>query len=163
MVTTMQEPTLHGWRLADRKHMRMSGYSARVRSLGLERRRRLARDVGGAAAHPVAVPGKDGPMGKQPRVLRRLRTVSRSSRAIPKAGVAAGFADGMVLIVRIEDGAAILAKNPGVASASALAWSADGMLLAFGTENGEAGVIDPRLMFRSRIAAAQITYCRSGG
>jgi hypothetical protein len=48
----------------------------------------------------------------------------------------------LVLIVRIEDGAAILAKNPGEAPASALAWSADGMLLAFGTENGEAGVID---------------------
>ena len=24
---------LHGWRLADRKHLRMSGYSAKVRSL----------------------------------------------------------------------------------------------------------------------------------
>src|SRR5581483_3985937 len=33
LVTAMQEPTLHGWRLADSQHMRMSGYSARVRSL----------------------------------------------------------------------------------------------------------------------------------
>jgi WD40 repeat protein len=33
VVTSMQEPTLHGWRLADRKDMRMSGYGARVRSL----------------------------------------------------------------------------------------------------------------------------------
>ena len=33
LVTCMQEPMLHGWRLADGKHMRMSGYSARVRSL----------------------------------------------------------------------------------------------------------------------------------
>ncbi len=33
VVTSMQESTLHGWRLADRKDMRMSGYSARVRSL----------------------------------------------------------------------------------------------------------------------------------
>ena len=32
LITAMQEPMLHGWRLADRKHMRMSGYSARVRS-----------------------------------------------------------------------------------------------------------------------------------
>src|SRR5262245_6104604 len=27
LVTAMQEPTLHGWRLADRKDMRMSGYA----------------------------------------------------------------------------------------------------------------------------------------
>ncbi len=33
LVTTMQEPMLHGWRLADGKHMRMSGYAARVTSL----------------------------------------------------------------------------------------------------------------------------------
>ena len=32
LVTAMQEPTLHGWRIADAHHMRMSGYSARVRS-----------------------------------------------------------------------------------------------------------------------------------
>ena len=29
----MQEPTLHGWRMADGKHMRMSGYAAKVRSM----------------------------------------------------------------------------------------------------------------------------------
>jgi len=33
LVTTMQEPMLHGWRLVDRQHMRMSGYAARVMSL----------------------------------------------------------------------------------------------------------------------------------
>ena len=33
LVTAMQEPTLHGWRLADRKDMRMAGYTAKVRSM----------------------------------------------------------------------------------------------------------------------------------
>src|SRR5882672_7832607 len=33
LVTGMQEPALHGWRLVDRKDMRMQGYTARVRSL----------------------------------------------------------------------------------------------------------------------------------
>src|SRR5262249_10269713 len=28
LITGMQEPMLHGWRLTDGKHMRMSGYSA---------------------------------------------------------------------------------------------------------------------------------------
>src|SRR5262245_11751101 len=33
LVTSMQEPTLHGWRVVDAKHMRLSGYAARVRSM----------------------------------------------------------------------------------------------------------------------------------
>ena len=56
--------------------------------------------------------------------------------------IAAGYTDGMVLIVRIEDAAEILAKRPGDAPVTALAWSADGTLLAFGKESGDAGVID---------------------
>jgi len=33
LVTTMHESALHGWRLADNRHMRMSGYPGRVRSM----------------------------------------------------------------------------------------------------------------------------------
>jgi hypothetical protein len=55
--------------------------------------------------------------------------------------VAVGYADGVLLLVRIEDGAEILAKKPGDAPVTALAWSADGLLLAWGTESGEAGII----------------------
>jgi WD40 repeat protein len=33
LVTMMHEPALHGWRLADNRHMRMSGYPGRVRSM----------------------------------------------------------------------------------------------------------------------------------
>ena len=56
--------------------------------------------------------------------------------------MAVGYADGTVLLVRIEDGAEVLAKKPGDAPVTALAWDATGTLLAFGTEDGEAGVID---------------------
>ena len=34
LVTAMQESMLHGWRVIDRKDMRMQGYAERVRSLG---------------------------------------------------------------------------------------------------------------------------------
>lgn len=143
LVTTMQEPMLHGWRLADAKHMRMSGYAARVTSLGWT-----------ASGHWLATSGstqlilwpfqtKDGPMGKQPRLMapseHRLEVVACHPR---QEIVATGFSDGMVLLVRVDDGAEILAKRPGSAPVTALAWSADGKLLAFGTEAGEAGVID---------------------
>jgi len=35
-----------------------------------------------------------------------------------------------------------LAKKPGDAPVTALAWSGDGRLLAWGTENGEAGIVN---------------------
>jgi WD40 repeat protein len=56
--------------------------------------------------------------------------------------VAVGFEDGLVMLCRINDGAEILARKPGSAAVSALAWSADGSRLAFGTEDGEAGIAD---------------------
>ncbi len=143
LVTTMQEPMLHGWRLVDRQHMRMSGYSARVTSFGWT--------VGG---HWLATSGatqlilwpfqsKDGPMGKQPRLLAPSEHRIEAVACHPKQDiVATGYADGMVLLVRIEDGAEILAKRPGDGPVTALAWSADGQFLAWGTESGEAGIVD---------------------
>ena len=56
--------------------------------------------------------------------------------------VAVGGADGLVLVVRIEDGAEVLARKPAAAPVTALAWSAAGDMLAFGTEDGEAGIVD---------------------
>ena len=143
LVTTMQEPMLHGWRLADRKHMRMSGYAARVTSVGWTVGGRWLATSGAPQLILWPFQAKDGPMGKEPRVLGPSQNRVQVVACHPKREfVATGFADGLVVIVRIEDGAAIMAENQGEAPVSALAWSADGMLLAFGTENGEAGVID---------------------
>src|ERR1700722_16197161 len=143
LVTTMQEPMLHGWRLADRKHMRMSGYAARVISVGWTLGGRWLATSGSDQIILWPFQSKDGPMGKQPRLLapseQRVEVVS----CHPKQDiVAAGYSDGMVLLVRVEDGAEVLAKKPGEAPLTALAWSADGTLLAFGTESGGGGIID---------------------
>jgi WD40 repeat protein len=56
--------------------------------------------------------------------------------------VAVGYADGLVLLVRVEDGAEVLARKGTGAPVTALAWSAAGNLFAVGTEDGEAGVVD---------------------
>jgi hypothetical protein len=81
-------------------------------------------------------------MGKQPRVLAPLEHRIEAVACHPKQDVvAAGYGDGTVLLVRIEDGAEILAKRPGDAPVKALAWSEDGLHLAFGTETGEAGIV----------------------
>jgi WD40 repeat protein len=142
LVTTMQEPMLHGWRLIDGRHMRMTGYAARVTSLDWTADGRWLASSGSTQLILWPFQAKDGPMGKTPRLLapseHRVEVVACHRQ---QDIVAAGYSDGMVLLVRIEDGAEILAKKPGAAPVTALSWSADG-LLAFGTENGEAGVID---------------------
>jgi len=143
LVTTMQEPMLHGWRLADGRHMRMSGYSTRVKSLGWSVGGRWLATSGANQLILWPFQGKDGPMGKQPRALAPSEQRVEVVACHPKQEIAAaGYGDGMVLIVRIDDGAEILAKKPGEAPVTALAWSADGRLLVFGTESGEAGVIN---------------------
>jgi len=143
LVTAMQEATLHGWRLADAKDMRMSGYSAKVRSMAWTPGGKWLATSGSEQLILWPFGAKDGPMGKQPRMLAPY-----SKRAVVVAChpneeiVAVGFEDGLIMLARIDDGAEILAKKPGAAPVSALAWSADGARLAFGTEDGEAGIAD---------------------
>ena len=64
----MQEPTLHGWRLVDAKHMRMSGYSARVRSLSWTADGDFLATSGSEQLILWPFDGKDGPMGRQPKL-----------------------------------------------------------------------------------------------
>src|SRR5690348_6021819 len=143
LVTTMQEPMLHGWRLADRQHMRMSGYATRIMSLSWSLGGQWLATSGAGQLVLWPFHSKDGPMGKTPRLLtpsgHRLDVVACHPRTDV---VATGYNNGLMLLVRIEDGAEILAKKPGNAPVTALAWSGDGRLVAWGSENGEAGIIE---------------------
>ena len=143
LVTAMQEPTLHGWRLADAKDMRMSGYSAKVRSIAWTAGGKWLATSGSEQLILWPFQGKDGPMGKQPRMLVPYEKRAVAVACHPKQEiVATGFEDGMIMLARIEDGAEILVRNPGAGPVGALAWNADGGRLAFGTEDGEAGVVE---------------------
>jgi WD40 repeat protein len=123
--------------------MRMSGYGARVRSLDWTAGGKWLATSGSNQLILWPFQGKDGPMGKQPRILAPRDAQAEVVASHPKQeAVAVGFADGLVLIVRIDDGAEILARKPAAAPVTALAWSATGKLLAFGTEDGEAGIVD---------------------
>jgi WD40 repeat protein len=143
LVTTMQEPMLHGWRLVDRQHMRMSGYATRVMSLSWSAGGDWLATSGAAQLVLWPFQGKEGPMGKTPRLLtpsgHRIDVVA----CHPGMDVvAAGYDNGLILLARIDNAAEILAKKPGDAPVTALAWSSDGRLLAWGTESGEAGIVD---------------------
>ncbi len=144
LVTTMQEPMLHGWRLVDGKHMRMSGYSARVRSFGWTADGAYLATGGSDQLILWPFASKDGPMGKQPTLLaphgRKLGVVACHPK---QPVVAAGYEDGLVLLVRLDDGAEVLVHPPELdVPVTALGWNPSGTQLAFACEERFAGVVD---------------------
>ncbi|KQQ48587.1 hypothetical protein ASF58_04745 [Methylobacterium sp. Leaf125] len=144
VVTTMQENSLHGWRLQpDRGHMRMSGYPAKVRSVSWSGDGHWLATSGAEAAIVWPFDSKEGPTGKAPRECGvRPARVSRVAFH-PKALVLAiGYEDGCILLVRFADASELLVRPAVKGSAiSALAWDGRGSRLAFGCADGQAGLL----------------------
>ena len=143
VVTTMQENQLHGWRLADKGHMRMSGYPGKVRSLSWSHDG-LWLATSGAEAAIVWPFAKDGPMGKAPRECGARPARVTQVAFHPKALVlAVGYADGWVMLIRLTDAQELLVRAGGDGAAiTALGWDRDGRRLIFGAESGAAGLLD---------------------
>jgi WD40 repeat protein len=146
LVTSMQENALHGWRLADKHDMRMSGYPAKTRSLSWSADGHWLATSGADACVVWPFKDKDGPMNKAPRECGvRQAKVSRVAFH-PKAPVLAiGYDDGWILLCRLADGAEILVRQPeqeGQDPVCALAWDDAGARLLFGTTEGKAGILE---------------------
>lgn len=142
LVTSMHESALHGWRLADSRHMRMTGYPARVRSMSWSAGGKFLATSGSDSVILWPFASKDGPMGKEPLMLAPLQAKATVVACNPKEEVfAVGYSDGTILMVRIEDGAEILVRRNAGEPVAALAWNAKGSLLAFASEDGEAGLL----------------------
>lgn len=143
LVTAMHEPALHGWRLADNRHMRMTGYPGRVRSMSWSAGGKALATSGADTVILWPFASKDGPMGKEPAMLAPLQARVSAVACHPKQDIfAAGYSDGTVLMVRMEDGAEILVRRNGTAPVAALAWNAKGTHLAFAAEDGDAGLLE---------------------
>lgn len=148
LVTMMQENALHGWKLdgkpGEARHMRMTGYPAKVKSLSWSPKGKWLASSGAPAAIVWPFSGKDGPMGKAPQELgtRANIMVSQVSFHPAEEVLAIGFVDGMILGVRLADGKEALLRRPGKGAITGLSWSNTGKLLAFASEAGDCGVID---------------------
>jgi hypothetical protein len=139
----MQENALHGWRIADAKDMRMSGYPAKPKSLSWSAKGRFLASSGANAAILWPFHFRDGPMGKPPLQLGAREVLVTCVACHPKEEIlAVGYQDGMIMAVRFADAQEALLRRPGEGPVSALAWDQGGKLLAFGTEGGAAGVVD---------------------
>ncbi|OLP46589.1 WD40 repeat domain-containing protein [Rhizobium oryziradicis] len=148
VVTSMQENALHGWKLdgagTDTRHMRMTGYPAKVKSTSWTAKGKWLASSGAPAAIVWPFAGKDGPMGKAPQELGTRANIMVTQVAFHPAEevLAIGFIDGMILAVRLADGKEALLRRPGKGAITSMGWSASGKMLCFASEAGDCGVID---------------------
>jgi len=143
VVSSMQENALHGWRLGDKPtHMRMTGYPAKPRSLSWSHDGLWLASSGADAAIIWPFQG-EGPTGKAPRECgARHAKVTRVAFHPKTLVLAVGYDDGCILMIRLVDASELLVRAAQRGSGiTAFAWDKAGKRLAFGAEDGAAGVL----------------------
>ena len=144
LVSAMQENQLHGWRVADEKNMRMGGYPSKVKSLAFMSKGNLLATSGanGAVCWPFA--GATGPMGKQAAEIGWDESaITRRIAAAPdKSWLAAGLDDGRVWACDVTGEKLVPIKSEKGPAITALALSPDAKRVAWGDEDGHAGVAE---------------------
>ena len=142
VITAMQDNALHGWRVADEKSMRMGGYPAKVRSLAFLAKGNLMATSGanGVVVWPFA--GSTGPMGKQAAEVG-YDELAVSTRVAGQPGgnwVAWGLDDGRVKACDLVGQKILDLKAEKGPPITALAMTPDARRVAWGDEDGAAGV-----------------------
>jgi WD40 repeat protein len=143
VVTAMQDNALHGWKLPDGAHMRMTGYPSKTESMGFTRGGKYLASSGADSIVLWPFFG-GGPTGKPPLDIAQIENVLCTRVAChPKDElVAAGYANGIVVLAQIGSKRVVVITEGGPSPISALAWSPDGGRLIFGTESGMAALVD---------------------
>lgn len=142
IVTSMQENALHGWRLSDKQHMRMAGYPTKPKSLAFFSKGKWLATSGAESVVCWPFDGK-GPMGKSAREIGPQGSICTVLVPHPTRDlIASGHADGSIWITRFEDDQTATVRAPAGEAVSALNWRSDGGRLAFGCEDGAAGVLN---------------------
>ena len=144
LMSAMQENQLHGWRMADSKDMRMGGYPSKVKSMVFMARGMLLATAGAPGVVVWPFGGANGPMGKEASEIGfdESALVARVAGTADGTVLAAGLDDGRVWACDLTSRRLETVKAEKGAPISALALSADGARLAWGDEEGGAGVVD---------------------
>ncbi len=150
VITAMQEQALHGWRLSDAQHMRMSGYASKVRSMCFTKRGPLLAT--GGADTVICWPFQGGgPMGKAPQEFGggaagpgQGSPVTAVACNPKRDAIAAGFENGAVIMG--HPGARALGiVGARTAPVTAMAWNGAGDRLLVGDEAGNVILADFRV------------------
>jgi hypothetical protein len=145
IMTAMQEPALHGWRVDTGEPFHMDGYPFRIKSLAwTDKGRKLVTPGGPGELVVWPFVGQKGPIGKPADVVT-LPDAAQVERVLasPEAPwLAVGRRDGAV--VAITPGADALTLIEPAQSAPVAALAADGAGgFAFGRADGTAGMARP--------------------
>jgi WD40 repeat protein len=147
LMTSMQDNQLHGWRLSDSKDLRMGGYPAKVKSLVFVAKGLMMATSGanGVVIWPFA--GANGPMGKEAAEIGfdQDALVVRVAGTPGRDVVAAGLDDGRLWAAELSSGRIEKLRADKGPAISTLALTDDGSRLAWGDEEGGAGVIETGL------------------
>ncbi|WP_334161185.1 WD40 repeat domain-containing protein [Phenylobacterium sp.] len=144
LISSMQDNQLHGWRVADETNMRMGGYPAKVKSLSFLAKGALMATSGanGVVVWPFA--GSTGPMGKQAAEVGYEESALSTIVAGQPSGqwVAWGLDDGRVKACDLAGQKIQTLKAEKGSPVTALAITADAKRVAWGDEDGNAGVAE---------------------
>jgi WD40 repeat protein len=136
LVCALREPTLHAWRLADRKELPVPGYPSRVKSMDWTASGRFLATAGSDRLVLLSFQTDDNPLAQMPLLLAPYKTLVAVVACHPIRDFAAvGYEDGLVLLVRIPDGAEIMIKAPDGSPITAMQWDDAGAQLAVASEN----------------------------
>jgi WD40 repeat protein len=154
LISAMQENALHGWRLSDNRDMRMGGYPAKPKSLAFLADGALMATSGatGVIVWPFAgatgvivwpFAGSNGPMGREAMEIGadEAALVTRVAGHPHSHRVVAGLDDGRIWTADLAGRDRMPLRSETGAAISALTVSAEGTSVAFGAEDGAAGVI----------------------
>ncbi|WP_340645071.1 WD40 repeat domain-containing protein [Phenylobacterium sp.] len=144
LMSSMQENQLHGWRVADEKNLKMGGYPAKVKSLAFLYKGQMLATSGANGVVIWPFTGSAGPLGKQAAEVGfdESAMVNRVAGTPVGNRVAAGLDDGRVWMCDLSNQAIDMLKAEKGPPISALAMTADGKRVAWGDEEGGAGVFD---------------------
>jgi len=148
IVSSMQEGQLHGWRLSDVKNMQMGGYPAKVKSMTFLFGGQIMATSGSNGAVVWPFGGANGPMGKQASEVAYDESgfTSRVAALPARSLLAVGRDDGRIGVMNLQENRMEKVRQETGAPISALALSADGGRVAWGDEDGHAGVAGLPLM-----------------
>jgi len=144
VLTGMQENALHGWRLQDGSHFRMSGYPAKIRNLSFTFDAKQCATSGAPEIVLWPFYKPTGPVNQAANIVGQMgapctRVACHPTRPI----LAAGDSAGEVAVQAITGhGRPILVCEAQGSQITALVWSADGARLAYGDEAGRVGAVD---------------------
>lgn len=144
LVSAMQENQLHGWRVADEKNMRMGGYPTKPKSLAFLSKGALLATSGANGVVVWPFSGPAGPMGKQAAEVGydESTVVTKIAAAPATSWLAAGLEDGRVWACDLTGQRIVPLKAEKGSQITALAITPDAKRVAWGDEDGNAGVAD---------------------